>query len=484
MYNNKNNNTTIINYEIQGRNISIELCTDDIVDIRSRGVMIGSFAQGSDISKGSIGRIVEYYRAQFGVDIRRDVLESQFVYRDGLPSGMEIGRVTGVPRTELCSSLWFVQLNEMYGPDDLAVLYGKLKHIIGDILQFTDDGSLTLPLIGAHPRQGVNPSDVFEEVLSLLMYSSMKYPQVTKITLLVRSDTISELLNFLNPGQNYSSLLPTHTEEKIDDMREISGRYNVPAIIKECLSTIIVIWDCLRPHLESSEEHQLAFIFTVCGQGRKILEYICRLLSGDRSMNAGFRQVEMLVNQGLLPSKSGEICNKIVRSGNKAVHTDSEGSSLTMVDANLSLSAILYLLDSGIDLSERNQPLPTERFGDWICQCGTNNFSFRENCFSCSASKNNSAPMSTTGISSLSGDWSCPSCQTNNFASRTHCFSCSAPKSEMNTFSGQVLQPSSSVKPGDWSCPRCQTNNFASRNQCYSCSAPKIETNNIFGSED
>eukprot|EP00013_Stygamoeba_regulata_P020145 CAMPEP_0177650082 /NCGR_PEP_ID=MMETSP0447-20121125/11740_1 /TAXON_ID=0 /ORGANISM="Stygamoeba regulata, Strain BSH-02190019" /LENGTH=284 /DNA_ID=CAMNT_0019152903 /DNA_START=214 /DNA_END=1064 /DNA_ORIENTATION=- len=143
---------------------------------------------------------------------------------------------------------------------------------------------------------------------------------------------------------------------------------------------------------------------------------------------------------------------------------------------------------------------PTPRPGDWVCDCGFNNFAFRIVCNSCRAARPSSLPPATgpgfgTSVQAKPGDWVCD-CGFHNFAFRNCCNSCSKARpagagvdldggeggehrehSHHGGHHGHGGGPPMGggggfSKPGDWVCS-CGFNNFAFRTFCNSCNSPK-----------
>jgi len=477
----------LISIPVENRTLEVVTNTGNLGDLKSAGALITSFAEGSPPTKGSLGTIINAFNKETGQDLVKFINgSSDLISGEGLPSGMLIGCIDTLDVVNsIFARLCIVQLPSVYNQDALSMLYNALKMKMNTIL-FGTDGSLTMPLVGSHPGEGVMPSDVFEEILSLLIYCATKINDMHTIRIVLRADALAELKRKLfNPSMTVegsdmmNDLLPQQTEKHIEYMKKLyDEQYNFNNCITESLGNILTQWKLCKEHLNDEKICHL-FISLVCIQGRRVLECFCRLVSGDRRMNAGFRQIEDLFKSQLINLELCELARKVVKNGNKVAHTDTYTDTLTLVDANSTLICISTIVER-MKQPEFEQIIQTQQNQKLSFFGGQNEGGFKL----------------------LSGDWICSSCNHHNFASRVLCQRCNQPKPQNNQnnqgerdensnqrfqsqnqgqdnqninqrFIPSQNQQGVKMLPGDWLCQHCGCHNFQSRYECFKCRQPK-----------
>lgn len=119
--------------------------------------------------------------------------------------------------------------------------------------------------------------------------------------------------------------------------------------------------------------------------------------------------------------------------------------------------------------STTNTNVPTQKPGDWHCNCGEMNFASRTACRKCGAAKGQ--PRSAPTPQKRPGDWDCPRCNELNFARNQSCRNC---KTVPSLVQGRATTSGTTVpqKPGDWVCS-CGELNFARNQSCRKCRSSK-----------
>jgi predicted RNA-binding Zn-ribbon protein involved in translation (DUF1610 family) len=479
---------TLIRYTENGSNLTVNVSTMNIVHMNTSGTILTSFAEGNVPDGGSLGKIIAAYKAETNYDLSSASIE---IIEDN-SSGLIIGKVQCPYPTRMFGSLWFVQLPKDYSHTTLSELYTALKKYVH---LMTVDGTIVMPLLGSHPEQGVSPFDVLEEVMGFVIYCSKHAPQVHTVTILMREEPLMEL------KQRFSAdtLLPSNIGPLIQEIREIvqNNAASQPEEIIECFRIISTSYDLCINNFDDPNI-QLLLLSTICLQSRRVLEVYVRKVSGDNRMNAGFPAINDLHSKGLISNIVAEQSTKLIRSGNKAAHTDSGNRALTSVEACLSLQCVATVLK---EFSVNNfNVLPSNQIsfnrtvnfkaGDWNCpNCNHHNFGFRVECRECGTVNQNTGGTFNVGSQSmesnmLPGDWNCLRCGSHNFASRDVCRDCNTPKSGVNqaTMNTMSMQDTN-FKPGDWNCPSCGSHNFASRDVCRDCNTPKSGGTQTFSNQ-
>eukprot|EP01089_Gocevia_fonbrunei_P012713 TRINITY_DN3081_c0_g1_i1.p1 TRINITY_DN3081_c0_g1~~TRINITY_DN3081_c0_g1_i1.p1 ORF type:complete len:550 (-),score=73.80 TRINITY_DN3081_c0_g1_i1:82-1731(-) len=509
-----------------GHTFPVNVSLIDLEKLKTNGAVIATFAEGSEPTKGSLGAICNAYKQSTSNDlvpiIYTQIFGEDSLSPNGLPQGMKFGRVK-VGSCGVFSSLWIIQLPATYNLNDLAILYNYLKSHMKDILASSADGTISMPLIGVHPTNGVRPSDVIEELLSTFIYFSTNVAGIKGITLFMRQSSLSLLEQGINAQDGFEMevdvinseqftgsalrvsdslkvLLPENVGQTMDDLNNLLKKKekDIDSRMIEAVKLVLVQWRLCKSKLEDHEV-KLSLLSVGCMQARRVLERFCRLVSGDRRINAGFKEIANLVATGKISRKLGEICDKLIRNGNKAAHTDVDGTMLTEVDLVVSLQCVIQViertLDNSVTVIISEGPLPpainpshdnSQQFlpGDWRCtQCSNHNFATRSNCRSCNAAKPAfSIPVTTStsvqppvqqgNAQPMPGDWTC-FCGNLNFARRTECMKCAAQKPTLpgpptNTVPALAPAPAPAPVQTDWFC-RCGVHNYAFRQVCKSC---------------
>lgn len=168
-----------------------------------------------------------------------------------------------------------------------------------------------------------------------------------------------------------------------------------------------------------------------------------------------------------------------------------------------------------IDSTRRSAPFRHTRV-DWLCSgCGTKNFGFRTQCFSCDAPKPGSAAApdspsydSTEAPKNVNeNNWNCKKCGVGNFRTRVDCWQCGQAATGMAAATAQSEKESapSIAKEGfqeatavegetpvallktwggampsglasDWTCTKCFSQNFKNRSECFKCGAAQANS--------
>jgi hypothetical protein len=111
--------------------------------------------------------------------------------------------------------------------------------------------------------------------------------------------------------------------------------------------------------------------------------------------------------------------------------------------------------------------------GDWACpKCQHHNYSFRNACQKCNATKSGE-PIPA---GKKPGDWTCDTCHHVNYPFRAACQKCNKPKPYQHHAPFYSSTPAPVLKnPNDWICPNpsCQDIVYASRASCRKCNTPR-----------
>jgi len=390
------------------------------------------------------------------------------------------------------------------------------KKNMKSLLQDSNKRSLVMPLLGSHPRNGVNADDVMEEIISLLVYCASIETELKEIVIFMRSNTLQILNRLLNNQElgnkrkkmeeeeeeeeekdNWKKLMPENLSNNIKTLlKQMEKLDNIDSRIKESIGMIITQWKLCKDHLEDANI-KTNLLMVLCMQCRRVLERFCRIITGDNRINAGFKEVMQLMNAGVLKQETAELANKLVRNGNKAAHTDIEGGAVTEADANVSILCVIRLLselkiNTSSNASNFGRPLAETDMarlqGDWQCdKCFNTNFARRMQCNACSAPRkiddtntntntSNTSNTNTTTGSTFVGDWICSLCKTNNFAYRTNCFSCQAPKGVgNNTSTSTTTGTTNTTNNAVWQCANCESVTPIAENMCQGCGGPRLQ---------
>lgn len=117
---------------------------------------------------------------------------------------------------------------------------------------------------------------------------------------------------------------------------------------------------------------------------------------------------------------------------------------------------------------------------DWACdKCGSNNFSWRSNCFRCREHKY--LGVSQSSHDNNRGDWLCTNCGSNNFPWRRDCFRCHYDKPYSDNKETTHINYSSSSRSynnfqDDWTCNHCNCSNFSWRRDCFKCQTYRFQS--------
>ena len=225
-----------------------------------------------------------------------------------------------------------VQLPPTYSLDSIALLYGALRaHLIQACARPSFNGHIVLPLLGAHPGKphDVRPTDVFQELLSLLQWAGTTPELKTRlrqVTIYAHPDTIhdlelrfgvaagSESVDRLVGGQSAggdggSGGVDLGSADLRRAIQECSGL--LPPRLREEAEGVAIL-------AELSTTTSLAW--PACAAARRVGELIIRQGAVGTGMQENLSAVAVTTRSFL--DKVREPMLALVRVGNKGAHTE------------------------------------------------------------------------------------------------------------------------------------------------------------------
>jgi hypothetical protein len=265
-----------------------------------------------------------------------------------------------LPRTPTCRSLWVALLPAGYDQDSLAALYAHLKAAASATWPTAAPagpgaprgGTLVMPLIGKHPRQGVHTRDVVQELLSLAEHCGRAAPGLATVQVVSsRADTFAAALVELRSPE-YAILLAPQLPAHLGALAAVAASPALPPALRwPC--EVVVLTAALRvgaPSVGSDAQRTALFASTCCLQARTILDWLLTERCGQRTaalpcghLPGGEEKLRRAHAAGALSDAQLQLGRSINRHGNKAAHAATL-DGLTLTDCNSVLTSLLQLL--------------------------------------------------------------------------------------------------------------------------------------------
>jgi hypothetical protein len=387
------------------------------------------------------------YRGQLR-DLRQTVDESKFFSHElQAPAGSQV--------TALC----LVQAPHAFDVGHMRELYRCVWRSVGSAIANSTaafNGHLSIPLIGVHPRLGIDATAVLESLVSMLQAAGRDFERLQTVTIYAAKNLTSELA-----AKFHGSSVAEITAPIYDDSAELAElRAAIDAADPQRMPLLSGSHQSAIKLCEYANNMTMTPVHDqICAELRKIGEVLVRVWIPGANVNGQvINKLPNAVREAL-----GQHLKQCASLGNQGAHTETDCQSSDSRRSIKTATAILRVL-AGQPVPptptppDDNGAPPIQFSGDWHCPTPSCPNAFPNICFG-----------SSPGLR-------CNRCGTPKPAAATaanHSGGSSAvpPKPDFGLFIPG--------KPGDWQCPNTQCRNhqspgcFASTPRCKECGSPR-----------